>query len=113
LGDRADYWHFCFTARVVPVLSAPLEGKPAEKARLLAGDLVTAVDGTPTPDWSDVVKLIQRRDAPGAAVDADGEAVPKKREVLRDGRAVGFTVVPDLDPRPGIGGKTEFAPWRA
>jgi regulator of sigma E protease len=110
LGDRTEFWHFGFTARVVPVLSAPLEGKPAEKAGLLAGDLVTAVDGTPTPDWSDVVKLIQRRDAPGAAVDADGEAVPMKIDVLRDGRTVSFTVVPDLDPRQGIDGKTEFTP---
>ncbi|MDR1037129.1 MAG: RIP metalloprotease RseP [Deltaproteobacteria bacterium] len=111
LGDRTEYWHFGFTARVAPVLDEPLAGKPAAEAGLMKGDLVTAVDGTPAADWSDVVRLIQRRGSPDAAVvDASGNAVPMRIDVERDGRAMGFTVIPELDPRQGLDGETSFTP---
>ncbi|MDR1080618.1 MAG: RIP metalloprotease RseP, partial [Deltaproteobacteria bacterium] len=111
LGDRTEYWHFGFTSRVVPVLKEPLEGKPAAEAGLLAGDLVTAVDGVPAADWADVVRLIQRRDAPDSAVvDQAGNAVPMRIDVERGGRAMSFTLVPELDPRQGLDGETRFTP---
>jgi regulator of sigma E protease len=111
LGDRRDYWHLGLTARVAPVLDDPPEGKPAALAGLRAGDLVTAVDGTPTPDWADVVRLIQRRDQPQSAiVDAGGKALPMRIDVLRDGAGVSLTVTPELDPRQELDGETSFVP---
>ncbi|MDR3154370.1 MAG: RIP metalloprotease RseP [Deltaproteobacteria bacterium] len=111
LGDREEYWHFGFSARTVPVLKEVTAGRPADKAGLRAGDLVTAVDGTPASDWTDVVRLIQRRGAPAsAAVDSAGNPVPIRIDVLRGSVPLSFTVTPELDPRQGLDGETEFTP---
>jgi regulator of sigma E protease len=111
LGDRKDYWNMGYRARMVPVLAEPPAGKPGAAAGLRAGDLVTAVDGIPTPDWADVVRLIQRADRPESGiVDGQGKAVPMRMDVLRDGTPLSFEVTPELDPRQDLEGETRFVP---
>jgi regulator of sigma E protease len=77
LGDKESRWRVGFVPRNVPILGKVASGMPAQKAGLLAGDLVTHVDGVPTPDWIDVVRGIQargRQEAAGARDEAAGAA---------------------------------------
>ena len=67
---------------------AVVAGSPAEKAGLVAGDIITAVNGT-TIDAANPFDLVMSQLSPGASV---------KLDVLRDGQATQVTIV--LGTRP-------------
>lgn len=52
---------------------APGAPAPAKDAGLQPGDVVTSVNGTPTPAWSDVVRQIEGRSGPTTFVVARGD----------------------------------------
>lgn len=51
---------------LAPVVGSVVGGRPAARAGMAVGDTIIAVDGTPTPVWSDVVARISER--PGQAI---------------------------------------------
>lgn len=69
---------------------------PAKQAGLLAGDVVTAVDGQNVRNWDEITKL---------SIENPG---PLSLEVLRDGARVTATVTPVMVVRPSVSidGKT-------
>ena len=67
-----------------PVLGSIQAGSPAERAGLLAGDRVTAIDGQPIVAWHELAQLIR------ASV---GE--PLRIEVRREGESRTFLVTPE------------------
>ncbi|MDR2405094.1 MAG: RIP metalloprotease RseP [Deltaproteobacteria bacterium] len=108
-GDKERFWHVGFVSKTEPVLGEVVAGKPARKAGLLPGDLVVSVNGSPTPDWKDVVRLIQGREDT-EQVNADGTAVPVQIEVRRGNETHSYTIVPDMEPSQDLDGKTRFTP---
>ncbi|MDR2199362.1 MAG: RIP metalloprotease RseP [Deltaproteobacteria bacterium] len=108
-GDEESYWTAGFVSRGVPLLREARPSGPAGKAGLLPGDLVVSIDGEPTPDWRDVVRLIQGRPQ-AERQNQDGSAVPIVVEVERGGALLSFTVTPDMEPSQDLEGKTTFTP---
>lgn len=43
---------------VPPVIDQVLPGDPAAKAGIMPGGLITAINGSPVADWSEVVNII-------------------------------------------------------
>ena len=71
-------------------IDRPVPGFPAEKAGLLRGDEIVAIDGVEVSDWNDLVKEIYER--PGREVTVD---------VLRDGKPLSFTLTTRSEARRG------------
>ena len=89
-GLGFDFWYPVIPARVGKVMP----GTPAERAGLLEGDLILAVDGAPVADFAALVARVQPQ--PGAtlefSVERDGQTlqVPVEVEAQREGeRLVG------------------------
>jgi len=61
-----------------------MPGKPAARAGMLAGDVVTAVNGKRVTRWEEFAKII-----------AQGKLAPLEIEVLRGKAALKFTMVPE------------------
>jgi len=61
-----------------------MPGKPAARAGMLAGDLVTQVNGKPVQRWEEFAKII-----------AQGKLAPLEIQVLRGQAALKFTMVPE------------------
>lgn len=74
------------TPFLTPVAGQVIAGKPAEKAGILQGDTIVALNGEPMAQWTDVVRVIERSAGRPLAIDA-----------RRGSRAVAFTVVPDSE----------------
>lgn len=66
-----------FQPELTPRLAEVVAGEPAAQAGLQAGDVITAIDGQPVSDWSEVVVWIQEH--PGRTADV---------QVERDGSTV-------------------------
>jgi regulator of sigma E protease len=69
---------------IPPVVDSVLPGRPAERAGLMAGDSIVAVNRTPVRRWSDVTEIISQ--SAGQRVDID---------VMRRGQRVTLNVVPE------------------
>ncbi len=74
------------------VVGNVVPNRPAAKAGLMAGDRITAVNGQEVNAWMDLVRIIH-----GKA----GEKITLT--VLRNGKELKFTVVPQLDPKYEVG----------
>jgi S1-C subfamily serine protease len=55
-------------------------GLPAEKAAIIAGDLVTQIDGEPVNSLSDVCEILQSQE-PGATVEVSGNYIASSRQL--------------------------------
>jgi regulator of sigma E protease len=108
-GESEERWSLGFVSRTIPVLGDAVSGMPAREAGIMPGDLVVSVNGAPTPDWQDVVRLIQGREG-GGQTNPDGTAAPVAIVVSREGREMSFTVVPEMQPSQDLAGKTHFTP---
>lgn len=80
--------------RLEPVLGSVVEGLPAARAGLQAGDRIVEADGQPVDTWLDLVTAVESH--PGT---------PLELAVQRDGRIFDVTVTPDVreDVEPGSG----------
>ncbi|MDR1578311.1 MAG: RIP metalloprotease RseP [Deltaproteobacteria bacterium] len=112
LGDNIQSWNLGFDPRTRPIIDEVMEGKPAELAGILAGDLVLSVDGKATPDWTDLTRIIRGSDQ---VTKVDGETIhqePQAMEVKveRAGVVRTFTVKPILEAVYEADGQTGFAP---
>lgn len=83
---------FTFSAIGIPtpsdsnVLGGVIQGQPAAKAGLKAGDRIVSIDGTPVSTWTGMAAIIQ-----------ENAGNPLKITVERDGRRHTFTVEPVYD----------------
>ena len=72
-------------AYIPAVVDSVVAGRPAERAGLLRGDSIVAVDGTPVRRWDEVTRRISASAGQEIALD-----------VVRDGRTVTVRVTPEL-----------------
>jgi regulator of sigma E protease len=81
--------------RVLPVVETVVQGKPADKAGIKAGDRVLQIDDVKINDGNQMVNIIHN-------------SVNKPLHLLvdRDGDTLAFTVTPYADEEPGVNGKT-------
>ncbi|RQW77489.1 MAG: RIP metalloprotease RseP [Geobacter sp.] len=66
-------------------ISEVVEGKPAAKAGIQSGDLVTAINGKPIKHWDELAKMV---------IESKGNQLEIR--VQRDARELSFRVVPEL-----------------
>lgn len=78
----------CITGIVTTTLSDVTPGSPAYEAGLRAGDTITAVNGSPTKEWSDVVTGIDSYEPGGEALEVTYE---------RDGKEAEVEIVPEYN----------------
>jgi regulator of sigma E protease len=78
----------CITGIVTTTLSDVTPGSPAYEAGLRAGDTITAVNGSPTKEWSDVVTGIDSYEPGGKALEVTYE---------RDGKEAEAEIVPEYN----------------
>ena len=50
-----------YRPKVYPVIATIIKDSPAEKAKLQAGDRITAINGEPIKDWFQVVNFVQKK----------------------------------------------------
>jgi regulator of sigma E protease len=94
-----------FNPPLEPVLGQVVEGSPAHKAGLRAGDRIVAIDGTAVTSWQQVVSSV--REKPGATltleVERDGarvQAAVTTETVNEAGRSIGrMGAAPKVDPQ--------------
>lgn len=69
------------------VIIAPLPGSPAEKAGILAGDIIMAIDGQPASELSHGEAILKIRGPKGTSVKLqvlhEGETAPVEIEIIR------------------------------
>jgi regulator of sigma E protease len=113
LGDSNHTWSLGFKALTRPIVDEVVPGKPAALAGLMPGDLILSVDGTPIPDWADLLTVLKDSDA----VDVQGGKTvhqrpkPMRIQVDRGGVVLALTATPVLEPTYEADGKTGFAPF--
>lgn len=76
-----------------------MPGKPAAKAGLMAGDLITAVNGKAVNRWDEFAKII-----------AEGKLAPLELQVKRGQEARKFTMVPESRTSKNLLGETVTQP---
>jgi regulator of sigma E protease len=76
-----------------------MAGKPAARAGLQAGDLITAVNGKPVTRWEEFAKII-----------AEGKLAPLQMEVRRGQTPMQFTMVPESRTAKNLLGDTVTQP---
>ncbi len=81
-----------FTPEISTTLVNISEGSAGERAGLLAGDKLVAIEGKPLDGWQQVVESIQQH-----------PNTPLQMEVLRDGEHVQVTIIPDSRELKGKG----------
>ncbi len=85
--------YFVVVGREVPsekaVIAEAVADKPAAKAGLKAGDVITSVDGVPIKVWYDFLSNVR-----------DKGAKPVSIEVLRNSQKLTFLVIPSVDEEP-------------
>ncbi|MDR2367071.1 MAG: RIP metalloprotease RseP [Deltaproteobacteria bacterium] len=109
LGTSKPYWSLGLKPRSQARISQTMDGRPAQLAGLESGDLVTAIDGQPIEDWSQLVEAIQGPEEK-RATETGVPVKPLLFEVLRDGEKLAFNVTPKLEASQNIEGKTLFTP---
>jgi regulator of sigma E protease len=109
LGSSQTYWSLGLQPRSRPMIAQAIEGKPAQLAGMKPGDLVTAIDGRPIEDWSELVEIVQGPEE-SRATETGTPVKPLLFEVLRDGQKLEFSVTPKLEASQNIEGKTLFTP---
>jgi regulator of sigma E protease len=75
-----------------PAVEKVLAGGAAARAGLRPGDLITAIDGVPVVDGTDLIAMVSK--APGRPLQVD---------LQRDGRLLRVAVTPERDPARGVG----------
>jgi carboxyl-terminal processing protease len=92
------------------VVMAPMEGTPGEKAGILAGDRILAIDGRPTDGMSLSEAIKSMRGEPDTSIELTlrrGDAAPWQVRLTRANIAIKFTKSELLEaPLPG-GGKAK------
>jgi regulator of sigma E protease len=78
-----------------PVIGEVLDGSPAQEAGLLAGDVITVVEGQKIRSFEDVSRIISS--SSGQALDIG---------VSRDGRNLRFSLVPEKQETTNVFGET-------
>ncbi|MDR0621872.1 MAG: RIP metalloprotease RseP [Deltaproteobacteria bacterium] len=107
LGSTERYWSLGLMPSSSPRIGQVLDGRPAQLAGIRDGDLVTAIDGKPIDDWSQIVETVQGPEE-SRATETGTPVKPMIFEVLRDGQTLSFTVTPKLEPNQTIEGKTLY-----
>jgi len=103
---------FIGTNILTPRIQDVVAGSPAEKAGMMAGDLVVSVAGRPVDSFGDIQRTVSQ-----------SAGVPLALVVERDGRRVDLTAVPALEERKsplgtqrigvlGIRASNDPAAWR-
>ncbi len=76
-----------------------IEGKPAARAGIKAGDLITAVNGKPVSRWDDFAKMI-----------AESKGLPLTVLTTRGTQSLSFTVVPETRTGKNLLGESVSSP---
>lgn len=76
-----------------------VEGKPAARAGMKAGDLITSVGGKPVSRWDEFAKVI-----------AEGKGAPVTIEARRGGTTISFTMTPESRTAKNLLGDTVTTP---
>jgi regulator of sigma E protease len=79
---------------LIPEIGSVMTGMPAEKAGLLKGDTIVAIDGLPIQQWDEMTDIIHR--SPGKAL---------QFTIQRAGRTFDLSVVPERKKVPDIFGE--------
>lgn len=100
---------FAVTGRpiAVPVIGDVLPASAAERAGLLAGDRIDAIDGTPTKSFADIQRIVSARPAEPLRVQIHRGAQDETLTVLTDSHDQGGRRIGVLGIR---GGKTAYEP---
>ncbi|MDR1677964.1 MAG: RIP metalloprotease RseP [Deltaproteobacteria bacterium] len=109
LGSSKSYWTLGIKPRSRPIIAQTFEGKPAQVAGIKPGDLVTAIDGKPINEWSELVEIVQGPEET-RATETGTTVKPLNFEVERDGQILNFSVTPKFEASQNIEGKTLFTP---
>lgn len=108
-GEPRESYDVGISHRARPVIAKVIKGKPAAEAGLESGDLILAINGRPTPDWQDVLMIIQG--PPEERAPTTPKAVrPLIFEVERQGRTMTLEVTPELIAGLNAEGDTTFTP---
>ena len=94
-----------FNPPLEPILGQVVDGSPAQKAGLRAGDRIVAIDGADVASWQEVVNTV--REKPGAAIALEVEreggrvqAAVVTEAVSDGGRTIGrMGAAPKVDPQ--------------
>ncbi len=108
-GDPVVIYDLGISHRMKPVVERVMEGKPAAAAGLEPGDLITAIDGRPTPDWRDVLEAIQGP-AEERGATTPRTVKPLTMEIDRRGRTLTLEVEPELVTSVNSSGRTTSTP---
>ncbi|NTU67901.1 MAG: RIP metalloprotease RseP [Chlorobiaceae bacterium] len=100
-----------------PIVDQVLAGEPASKAGIRSGALITAIDGKPVIDWTEVVGIISKSKGRKLAVTwmqlPSPVAGPLTAELIRNqGQSVTTEVVPNKTGKIGISLKQTIATER-
>ncbi|MDR2946271.1 MAG: RIP metalloprotease RseP [Candidatus Adiutrix sp.] len=109
LGDPITIYDIGLEPLVPPVVERVLDGTPAEKAGLLSGDQLVAINGQALRTWEDVLNIIQGPRETRAALEAP-TVRPLSIELLRDGAAMTLEITPELNVSQNISGQTTYTP---
>lgn len=74
-----------------PLVDSVRPGSPADKGGIKPGDLVVGLNGQPVKYWTRMTRMIQ-----------DNKDKPLKLTVLRDGKEVRLTVIPEFHEESGL-----------
>lgn len=70
---------------VLPEIGSVQKGSPAERAGILAGDSITAINNTPIKTWNDVSSVIKK-----------GKEGSIEIDIMRKGKEIHLGVIPEL-----------------
>jgi regulator of sigma E protease len=102
---------------IPPVIDEALERQPAQLAGIKSGGLITAINGNPVSDWTEVVGIISAHASKPIAITWYYLAPEKGREITADairtqGQAFVTTVVPSKTGKIGISLKQSISSER-
>lgn len=109
LGDPVTIYDLGLEPLIPPVVDRVLPGNPAEKAGLLPGDSIVAINGRAISTWEDVLTIIQGPRESRAALEAP-TVRPLKIEILRDGQPQTLDMIPEIKVSQNVSGETTYTP---